>query len=425
LDQQNKRPKKEPTSAVSDSSAFRALFLQRAQGFRIDFSFRNAPPRPPVGPCFVGQGLDGQLQELANYRHHNAVEVNYSWKLHAELDLGVPLAPSAMNLQMYEKPTSDPPAVHPDDEALLQWKGSMGDSATEFLQKTKDTKRAAARLALAGKAMPIAPQAPQFQKKQGSARKEFSRVLDHGMVFFMKKTTYLSNDYSRKVHDFTSLATTNKRRADELNVKQRQLDKSAKSVEKTFGEIKLVHPSGNKKRKALWDVPLLPNVEHWGHAYTHVVMDNPPKSGSTENLDKAFVAHVEQRHANARMSCQLLVPSSQQEKDYRSAAQYDLDVLPLKESEDSATSNFCLWMSKEEATYLPIPSRVQLSTGRPGKKALVTTITRKTDEEPDEEFLERMAQVDRDVSSKQETSQKDDDAGFGVLDDDDDDDDED
>ena len=417
--------KKPDPPSTSETSAFSALFLQRAQGFRIDFSFRNAPPRPPVGPCFVGQGLDGHLQDLANYRHHNAVEVNYSWKLHAEQDLGVPLAPSAMNLDMYDKPSSEPPPLHPDDEALLNWKGSMGDSAMEFLQKTKDSKRAAARLALAGKAVPVASQTPQFQKKKGSDRKEFSRVLDHGMVFFMKKTTYLSNDYSRKVHDFTSLAETKKRAADELNVKQRQLDKSATVIDKGFDQIKLVHPSGNKKMKVMWELPLLPNVEHWGYAYTHVVMDNPPKSGSIKNLDKAFVAHVEQRAANARMSCQLLVPSDEQDTNYVSAAQYELDVVPLKESEEVANSNFCIWITKNDATYLPIPSRVQLSTGRPGKKNLVTAITKKESDGHDEEFLERMAQVDRDVAAAQpreKATNKKDDAGFGVLDDDDDDD---
>lgn len=431
LDEQNKhkRHKKDdgtPTKASDDSSAFQALFAQRAQGFRIDFSFRNAPPRPPVGPCFVGQGLDGQLQELAQYKNHNAVEVNHSWKLHAEQDLGVPLAPSAMDLSMYKKPGDDPPLLHPDDEALLDWKGSMGDTAAEDLQKTKDQARAAARLALQGKAVPVAASVPQFQKKKGN-RKDFSRVLDHGLVFFMKKTTYLSNDYSRKVHDFTSLAETKARTAADLNAKQRQLDRSPKAVAAGFNKLKLVHPSGNKNRKPVSDLPLLPNVEHWGHAYTHVVLDNPPKNMEDPvKLEHSFVAHVEQRSATARMTCQILVPQDPAEQ-HRSIAQYDLDVVPLKESEDSANTNFCLWISKDSASYLPIPSRVQLSTGRPSRRSAITTISRKSGADQDEEYLERMAQVNRDVSEsaggdsvyKHNSSGQ----GFGNFDDDDDDDD--
>ena len=435
MDQANKQRRGESpgartdASSLTDSSMFSSLFLQRAQGFRIDFSCRNAPPRPPVGPCFVGQGLDGHLHDLANYRQHNTVEANYTWKLHTEQDLGVPLAPFAMNLGMYERPSGDPPPLHPDDEALLNWKGSMGDSTMELLQKTKDSKRAAARLALAGKAVPVAPQAPQFQKKHQSDRKKFSRVLDHGMVFFMKKTSYLSNDYTRKVHDFTSLAETKKRAADELNAKQRQLDISASVVQKSFDkfdDIELVHPSGDKKRKVEWSAPLLPNVEYWGHVFTHVVMDNPPKSGIVKRLDEAFVAHVEQRDANSRMSCQLLVPSDEPSNQYRSAAQYELDVIPLKESEDLANSNFCIWISRDEATYLPIPSRVQLSTGRPGKKNLNTRIERKAGTGHDQDYLDRMAQVDIDIAQPQNRRDKDpndDKSRFGVLDDDDDDDD--
>jgi len=283
--------------------------------------------------------------------------------------------------------------------------------------------------------------APQFQKKKGASRKGFSRVLDHGMVFFMKKTTYLSNDYSRKVHDFTSLAETKARTAVELQAKQKQLDRNSKNIEKTFeqvanisnGKKPMVHPSGNKKIKPVWDMPFLPNVEHWGHAYTHVVLDNPPKSGTTpEVLEKAYVANVNQANATSRMVCQLLVPT-ETEKEHKAISQYDLDVIPLKESEESAHNSFCIFISATEATYLPIPSRVQLSTGRPSKKQPITTISTKAvnPADDDEDYLARMAQVDADVAADGSgggvaaAGSKIDDAGFGQFDEDDDDSDED
>jgi RNA polymerase II-associated factor 1 len=356
------------------------------------------------------------------YRPLNAVEVNYQWKLHAENDLGVPLAPSAMNLAMYKKPdTTNPPPLHPDDAALLDWKGSMGDTAAEELQKSKDRARAAARLALAGKTIPTSPQTPQFQKK--GSKKEFSRVLDDKMVFFMKKTTYLSNDYSRKVHDFTSLAEIKAREETQLKAKQQQFDRSAKAVEKTFSNFRLQHPK-DKNLKPVWDYPLLPNVARWGDTFTHVVMDNPPKSMTrdVDALSQAFVAHVEQRSSSARMTCQLLIPDHQladQENDelrLKSIAQYDLDVVPLKESEDAAHTNFSLWIDPEDQIvyFLPIPSRVQLSSGRPGKR--VSTVSRRPLEE-DEDYLERVAQVDMDVAKQLDAKNKDE---FGVYEDDDD-----
>jgi hypothetical protein len=452
--------KSPPTSSnlsttIPDSSIFSSLFQQRAQGFRMDFAFRNAPPRPPVGPCFVGRGLDGQLQELANYRPHNAVEVNHLWKLHAESDLGVPLAPSAMNLRMYEKQSSSltnnattTNPLHPEDEALLIWKGHLGDSAMELLQKAKDTKRATARLALAGKTIPdISSMAPNFaKKKSGNKKKEFSRVLDHGMVFFMKKTTYLSNDHTRKVHDFKSLAETKKRVAEDLSTQQRQFDRSPRTIERSFEDAihksqqkkndskkqfsAYVHPSGDTTKKVVWDIPLLPNVEHWGHTFTHVVMDLPPKIKTTDVLEHAYIAHVEQSTMNSKMSCQLLIPQNNDDKskenltksDYVSAAQYDLDVIPLKDGEDVAHTHFCIWITSDDdddddngdannhnrkATYLPIPSRVHLSTGRPGtKKDVVTNIRKREVVKWDDDYYQRMAQVDYDVSVRKSQSQK-------------------
>jgi hypothetical protein len=428
-------PSSSSPSSIPDTSIFSSLFQQRAQGFRMDFAFRNAPPRPPVGPCFMGRGLDGQLQELANYRPHNAVEVNHLWKLHAESDLGVPLAPSAMNLRMYEKQPSATTAttttiatttttLHPDDEALLLWKGHLGDSAMELLQKAKDTKRATARLALAGKTVPdISSSTPNFTKKKkgGDKKKEFSRVLDHGMVFFMKKTTYLSNDHTRKVHDFKSLAETKKRVAEDLSTQQRQFDRSPRTIERSFEKTttqsSFVHPSGDTTKKIVWEAPLLPNVEYWGHTFTHVVMDTiPPKLQTPDDLEYAYIAHVEQSTMNSKMTCQLLLPQNKEDltssNDYISTAQYDLDVVPLKDNENVANTHYCIWISSNDdnnditATYMPIPSRVQLSTGRPGtKKNTVTNIRKQDDDvvEWDEEYYQRMAQVDYDVSTTRPT----------------------
>ena len=145
----------------------------------IDLNFRIAPPRPPVGPCFVGLCFEGMLNRWTKYRPFNAIETGYSWKLHSEPDLGVPLAPAAMNLKCYRDPTDHlssknsnkrrklvgyddddddddmngtnengkkgPPPLHPDDEALINWAGNTGDSAAEQLQIRRDRAWAEAR----------------------------------------------------------------------------------------------------------------------------------------------------------------------------------------------------------------------------------------------------------------------------------------
>lgn len=436
LQEQNKKKKQkvDTTEPSADSSAFQELFAQRAQGFRIDFGFRNAPPRPPVGPCFVGLGLEGNLQDFSQYRSLNAVEVNYSYRLHTEPDLGVPLAPSAMDDKCYKPPPADAAIkLHPNDEELLNWKGPMGDTAAEELQRRRDQARAAARMALAGKsAQPTTPSNLPTKKK---SKKAYSRVLDESLQSFMKKTTYLSNDYTRRVHDFTSLAQTKQKTEQDLQVKQTQINRqrSAGAIEKSFKEFVVRHPT-KKNVKPVWDVPLLPNVRQWGHAFTHVVVDNPPKGGGEEeqkdlsSMNRAFVAHVEKKQANARMTCHLMVPSpgmdeDEEKKRFRALQRYDLDVVPLKE-EDEPHVNFVVWISDKQASYLPISSRVQLSTGRPSKK--VNTMSRQALSMEDKRILEeRIAEVDLDVANKMgnappvtagamEEDDEDEDEGFGT-----------
>lgn len=399
----SKSPRAPPPPAKK--SKFQDLFAQRAQGFQIDFKFRNAPPRPPVGPCFVGNGLEGVLHDISQYKPLNAVEVNYSWKLHSESDLGVPLAPSAMDPQLYKPPSNTTPTLHPADENLLNWKGSLGDTAAEQLKKRRDYARATARLALAGKS----PSKLLLEKTkspvaaQSNKRKNFSRVLDERMQSWMKKTTYLSNDYSRKVHDFKSLVKTKEEQSRDLEVRYQDLSqrRSATAITKTFQECKkaiMKHPS-KRNLKPVCEMPFLPNVEHWANPYTHVLFDKVPD----EKIDKAFVANVNRKDASSRMTCQLFAPMESEASEFRPIQQYELDVLPLKE-EDAPHINYCIWIDSaaELATYLPISSRVQLSGGRPTKKRNHTmNITRRAmNDDEKQEADERLAEVDYDVDQK-------------------------
>jgi hypothetical protein len=399
--------KKQKTSdkPEDNASAFQALFKQRAQGFEIAFKFRNAPPRPPVGPSFIGTDLDEKLREISQYKPLNAVEVNYRWKLHSEPDLGVPLAPSAMDPTSYTAASTEEAPLHPDDLNLLEWKGSLGDTAAEELKRSRDNARAAARLALMGKSPArLQEKAKSPLSASASTKKTFSRVLNESMQSWMKKTTYMSNDYTRKVHDFKSLAQTKQELAQDLGVRQEQIAKRrhAPAVAKTFEECKQpvrTHPS-KKNVTPVAEMMLLPNVKHWGQAYTHLVVDKSPGE-DVELLDRAFVANVEKRDATARMTCQLFVPSS--ETEYHGVQQYDLDVVPLKE-EDTPHFNFCIWVDEKSgtATYFPIASRVQLSIGRPlKKKNYRLNVTRRTMNATDvKEMEERVAEVDIDVEER-------------------------
>jgi hypothetical protein len=451
--------------------------LTRSQGFLIELAFRNAPPRPPVGPCFVGLGLDGELNDqMTKYKSNNAVEANYSWKLHAEPDLGVPLAPSAMD---YEGCYVDPSAMkkkqkrndefdedlfddeenhekggglgndgengmhliplHPDDDALLNWNGHIGDSAAEELQRLRDKARAEARLGMKGMKLGgsasgkngipstlLTKQGTPFAKRNNKDFK--SRVLDEVNPFFMKKTTYLANDHNQRVHDFKSLAQSKAEKEEEIEKKlstKKALDKNV--IEQSFVSVhqktmptttgKRKHPS-KENVEAEYEIPLLPDDETWGHSFIHVVLDNLPKDESlakiltNEKLERAYIGDVNKGAHSQRMECNLLLATDDDDDDddattsenekYSIVHKYDLDVIPLKE-EDKPHNNFLFVIDEEKgiATYHPISSRVQLSTGRPSDEIGSRKITKRPlDDYEIIEMEERLAEVDADMADK-------------------------
>jgi len=328
--------------------------------------------------------------------------------LHSEPDLGVPLAPSAMDPLSYKQNTSEETPLHPDDLKLLEWDGSMADTAAEKLKNRRDNARAAARLALMGKTPTklLVEKTKSASKGPASTKKAFSRVLNENMQSWMKKTTYITNDYSRKVHDFKSLAKTKQELEQELEVRQQKImqRRSAPAVSKTFEDCKVpVHKHPSKKGVTpVAEMVFLPNVKQWGNAYTHVVVDKAPGKDSSF-LNKAFVANVEKRDATARMTCQVFGQSENDSPSYQAKQNYELDVVPLKE-EDAPHINFCIWIDPKnnEALYTPISSRVQLSNGRPLRKMnYKMEITRRAMNDDDRaEVNERLAEVDADVEEK-------------------------
>jgi RNA polymerase II-associated factor 1 len=105
------------------SSAFQELFTQRAQGFQIDFRFRNAPPRPPVGPTWVDTVDTSPARCSRQYQPSPKFGgSHYKWKLHTESDLYP--STTAMDLKSYDeaavvKDIERTASLHPDDAALL------------------------------------------------------------------------------------------------------------------------------------------------------------------------------------------------------------------------------------------------------------------------------------------------------------------
>jgi|AntRauTorckE5430_2_1112549.scaffolds.fasta_scaffold00231_11 RNA polymerase II-associated factor 1 len=306
-----------------------------------------------------------------------------------------------------------PAPLHPDDEALINWKGSVGDSAAKELKRRRDVARAEARKG-SGTNLTTGPQ----QQISLAKRKEGfqTRVLDEQNPFFMKKTTYLANDPTQSVHMFKSLAETKAKAAIEVE-KQLQSNKlsdkdtAIKSFEiANKASTKRAHPT-KKNVEAMEEISLLPDDITWGYTFTHVVLDNLPKMDSkreltSKQLESAYIADVS-KGTNLRMECNLLVTddddSSTLKGMYNAVQRYDLDVVPLKEV-NTPHSNFLFVVDEENnvAHYHPVSSRVQLSTGRPAySDAGTRSILKRKLEAVEVTDLEKtLAEVDADMAKK-------------------------
>ena len=355
----------------------------RSEGYQIDFLFRNAPPRPPVGPTFLGPTVEGLVQQACLQYSRNAVELHHTWKLHED---GIPLMEPATTMHSKAYTVTPEGPLHPDDLLLCDWKDQpMGDSAAEARKLRHDRARAGTT-------------APSSRTTTTTIRtKKDSRVLREEMQTWMKKTTYLSNDYSRKVHDFKSLAQTNQELAVELEAKRKLLqEERQKAAREQFDAPPDAwkHPHRpDLKPKAI--LPLLPHVDYWGMPFTHTVLDKGPP-----NLGRCLMTDIQQAEVHHKFTTQIYVPGeASQDKPYKAVQAYDLDVVPLQE-EDEAPTHFCWFVDQDAVHYLPIVSRVRLATGRPAKGSFRRVDRRETTEAERTEQEERAAEVDADLQEK-------------------------
>lgn len=345
---------------------------------------------------------------MSHYRE-NTIEKAYVYKLHAEPDLGIPLACHAMMLENFKDLTqSKKPLLHPDDEALLNWKGHSGDSAKEAIQISRDRKRAEAL------AESLSPSRKQSNLTNTTPGKKIirrvkpgvpnSRVLE-GHQSWMKRTTYIYNDPTTSVHKFTSLADTKKRTAQQVEeqvIKNKAKLSDPNEIAKGFKHFqKPFHRHPTKKNvTAVSEYTLLPDVETWGHQYTHIVLDKPPKptpnkhTPINDELNSAFIADVKSPH-DKRMECNLLVPHTLEKSTsssiYEVRQKYDLDVIRLNDG-DNPHTNFLLFFDNDQniVTYHPISNRIQLSTGRPpSDSSPLSQIQKKPFQEEDIKELEK------------------------------------
>jgi len=425
----------------TSSSEFQKLFEKRAEGFVIDLKFRNAPPRPPVGPFFVGCGFEDEMERRwTQYRPNNSIELNHSLQLHDERSLITTCAflPCMLDEGEYYPKTAvkkgkdgsgaeadlEPAMLDEADEKLLNWTGSLGDTAADELKKRRELAHYRANGLLGAGQGSATPKSKLNMKIElaNKSKNKGSRVLAEKHQRWMKKTTYLTNDQSKSVHQFKSQADYKKQSKEEIELQLRALKEKVgdkQFIEKSFDAVnKGPRPRGHPTKRGVTvvsDVPIFPDIFTWGLSYSNVVIDNLPQgiTVTPEQLSSAVIGDVGRKGGDnsKKMECNLLVQpekdDSKQESSessdspiYKAVQKYNLDVFPLR-SDDQPDINYLFFYDKEKkvVTYHPIQSRVQLSTGHLVRGVAPMSIRkRELTSEEKLELDERAAAIDLELS---------------------------
>ena len=105
------------------------------------------------------------------------------------------------------------------------------------------------------------------------------------------------------------------------------------------------------------------------------------------------------------MECNLIIANDDNDDDqnqYNIVQKYDLDIMQLKE-QDKPHSNFLIVVDEGKgiASYHPISSRIQLSTGRPSDETGSRRVRKRAlNEEEKVTIEEQLAEVDADLAEK-------------------------
>ncbi|EJK72927.1 hypothetical protein THAOC_05493, partial [Thalassiosira oceanica] len=183
---------------------------------------------------------------------------------------------------------------------------------------------------------------------------------------------------------------------------------------------------------------LLPDAAAWGHSYTHVVVDNPPReAGGTPGEEEeeggregAGGGHRRRRHEAGGAGPHRLhglgprrrgrgggkkegggkdgeEPTAKRPRRYAARQRYDLDVVPLRDaSAPPVVYVLSVRPGRPYAAYRPVGSRIHLSTGRPvpdeapGRPGRCDVSRREAGRDESDEFERRAAEVDADLAEK-------------------------
>lgn len=228
-------------AAQEQLNAARRRFRSKHAHFLCTLPLRNRLPEPVPGPKLVQLPFD--LQSFVEFKP-TTLDTEYKWKHHSERSLGVHV--DLVDLEAHTPaPPDQRPALHPDDERLLNW---------DAHHKTANGVQG----------LPIGSRSGQYT--------------------WLKKTQFTSNDLTTSVHMFKSGAQIKAEEHERIVEESKALGNDAHSLldaaERSFhahndDASALRHPS-KPGVTAQWSIPLLPDQRLWANDFVHVGFEDDP-----------------------------------------------------------------------------------------------------------------------------------------------------
>ena len=389
----------------------------RTQDFVVNLAFRNELPRVPVGARFLGgEVMGGGLgKEFVEYSKPPDIEREHAWRLHSELDCGVKI--DTVSPECYELNTVD--KLQDEDRVFVEWKGGMGDSEREELQKVREMRRRG----LTGNKWKGRKRSDSYEigLKDGKSFSE-SRILDRKAPEYMKRTTYLANDIHQKKNEFRSLTEVNMEKVKELDerIKTHAEASGQGAIDKSFAfanrpnRARMKHAT-KKNLTVEWIMPLLPDIDTWSHSLSHTDISTSEKNNKKQIkfASRSIVADVAVKESKdsgvktQRMTCNLIAPAAPNaptklaREEYQVTQAYDLEVIPLRK-EGEPEVHFLLRVSQEDGAvyYHPLNSKVNMSMPRPGPRIERRVLRREMTQEEKEDDDNARCDVDMGLAIK-------------------------
>eukprot|EP00124_Ichthyophonus_hoferi_P003857 Ihof_evm2s368 gene=Ihof_evmTU2s368 len=237
------RQNQKSTNGVTPSQGkvIRPSEREYAKDLLCRIKYRNTLPDIPFDAKLLAYPFDPL--RFIRYRP-SSVEIAHKFDLISESNLNIPI--DLIDPDAYH--VSANATLHKDDLALLEDIGDMEKSGTK-------------------------------QRK----------ATHHMEVYWLRKTQWISSEHRQYGMTNEQIVEKRQRQKEKANLAEDDIQNEVQAIEKTFTVTNMKktwkHPTV-PTRKALEEMPLLPDFQNWGNVYSAVVFDSDPAAKGVHEPDK-------------------------------------------------------------------------------------------------------------------------------------------